>query len=237
MDIGGISLIRQCIASCIKFAGSRITVLATSDREADDLLVEHCADMPIEIFRGDPVNVANRIYSAAKEHEIDTIFRVTGDCPFHSAEIAEILLKSHLSSKSDYSSTERAAQGTGLEIFNTESLGIIIENFPSLEYSEFLTFFFTNNPELFSLNRVILPERLIRDYRLTVDYMEDIELMNELCLSMKGKNLEFNMQNAFNILDENNELAEINENRRQVYVEDEDLFNRILLQTKMRKTQ
>ena len=54
---------------------------------------------------------------------------------------------------------------------------------------------------------------------------------------MKGQNLEFNMQNVFKTLDENIELTEINENRRQVYLEDKDLFNRILLHTKKRKTQ
>ena len=43
-----------------------------------------------------------------------------------------------------------------------------------------MTFYFLNNPKYFKLNIVDLPKIFIRNYRLTLDYKEDLEMFNKL---------------------------------------------------------
>ena len=43
-----------------------------------------------------------------------------------------------------------------------------------------MTWYMRNNPEFFSLNILDLPEELVRDYRLTLDYQEDLDMFNVL---------------------------------------------------------
>jgi N,N'-diacetyllegionaminate synthase len=43
-----------------------------------------------------------------------------------------------------------------------------------------MTWYFRNNPDHFKLNIVSLPEAYVRNYRLTLDYAEDLEMFEAL---------------------------------------------------------
>lgn len=52
---------------------------------------------------------------------------------------------------------------------------------PDASYSEYMLFYFKNNPEHFKLNRVVLPQKYQRsDLRLTLDEAADLALFNRL---------------------------------------------------------
>ena len=48
--------------------------------------------------------------------------------------------------------------------------------------------FFLDNPEYFKINLVNLPKKMIRNYRLTLDYKEDLLMLNELYKILHQKN-------------------------------------------------
>ena len=49
--------------------------------------------------------------------------------------------------------------------------------------------FFLDNPEIFRLNLVNLPKKYIQNFRLTLDYKEDLKMFNELVYKLREKNL------------------------------------------------
>ena len=77
--------------------------------------------------------------------------------------------------------------------------------------------FFLDNPKYFKINLVNLPKKMIRNYRLTLDYKEDLIMLNELYKMLQQKKLTANLNNIFGILDNNKRLDKINNIRKQVY--------------------
>ena len=77
--------------------------------------------------------------------------------------------------------------------------------------------FFLDNPKYFKINLVNLPKKMIRNYRLTLDYKEDLLMLNELYKIIHQKKLRTNLNNIFSILDKNKYLDKINNTRKQVY--------------------
>jgi spore coat polysaccharide biosynthesis protein SpsF (cytidylyltransferase family) len=99
-------------------------------------------------------------------------------CPLILPEIVQILLDRHFSSGADYTAANKFAVGTSVEVTNTRALEKVAAYFDRAEYSEYMIWYFQNNPDQFKLNLVDLPDRYIRDYRLTLDYSEDFDMFN-----------------------------------------------------------
>ena len=137
--------------------------------------------------------------------------RVTGDCPFLDGEIFTILLDSHFTTGADYTTASNAAVGTNFEIFNFDSLAKLKARFPYAEHSEYMTWYFKNNPDHFLLNIVDLPDELVRDYRLTLDYQEDLNLFNkidsEALSNADGSQARLDIGKLFSYLDDNPAIA------------------------------
>ena len=84
-----------------------------------------------------------------------------------------------------------------------------------------------NNPDIFKINIVDLPEALVRDYRLTLDYPEDLEMFERLYAELDQRQLSPTTANIFSILDEDNGIAEINSHLTLKYRADAELIERL----------
>ena len=146
--------------------------------------------------------------------------RITGDMPYVSNEIAEYLLDKHFESGADYTVASECAVGTSVEIINTSALKIVKEYFPSADYSEYMTWYFQNNPEYFKLNFVKLPTKWIRKYRLTLDYQEDLEVFNLIEEYFNHNGIKYSISNLYKFLDNNLSISKINQNIDLVYQTD-----------------
>jgi N,N'-diacetyllegionaminate synthase len=224
LPIRGLSSIERCLENCLLFPHHDAVVLATSTSEDDSVLADHTLDGRVKLWRGDPDDLISRYLDACDEYGIDIVIRVTGDCPVVSPEIAEFLLKSHLASGADFTEPKRFAVGTNSQIINVEALRRIVQWIGRAEYSEHMSFYITNNPELFKVDIVDLPDHLVRDYRLTLDYQEDLDMFNELFKRLEESRLGSALQNVFKILDEDPSLAEINAHMPLVYKTDRKLL-------------
>jgi spore coat polysaccharide biosynthesis protein SpsF (cytidylyltransferase family) len=87
-----------------------------------------------------------------------------------------------------------------------------------------MTLYMTNNPDIFKVNTVDLPPELVKDYRLTLDYQEDLEMFNELYKKLEKEHLDSTLLNVFKVLDENPYIPEINAHKTLVYKTDPDLI-------------
>lgn len=233
LPIGNISSIEMCIKNALNFENVDYTILATSDNEQDAELENYTYSDEVIFHTGDPDNVISRYLSIVKKLGIDVIVRFTGDCPYVSKEIFELILESHFKEGADYTASVGAPVGTYMEIINRSALEKVNHFFPNAEYSEYMTWYFQNNPEHFKINLVAVPDKWCRDYRLTLDYQEDLDLFNCIENYFVENNIEFTLDELFDYLDNNPDIANINMKKPLKYKTDEKLIETLNKCTKI----
>lgn len=75
------TLIQILIENVRKINVDKIYIL-TSDREIDNIIVQHIESNDINIFRGDYENLFKRTFDCIKENKIKNFIRLNGDTPF-----------------------------------------------------------------------------------------------------------------------------------------------------------
>lgn len=234
LKIGDISSIELCIKNTLKLNDVNHVVLATSDNAQDAELSNYTYNDSVVFHQGDEEDVIGRYIDIIDTLKIDVLIRITGDMPYVSQEITDYLLKSHFQNGADYTVAKEVAVGTGVEIINTSALREVKKHFPNAEYSEYMTWYFQNNPEYFKLNFVDLPKKWIRDYRLTIDYQEDLDMFNKIEAYFKENKLEFSIEKLFTFLDNNPKVNEINLHLTLKYKTDKKLIDTLNKETKIK---
>ena len=235
MKIGSIPSVEMCIKNILKFKDINSAVLATSTTEEDSELKNYTYNKNVIFHQGDPDDVIQRYLDIIEKKNFDVIIRVTGDCPYLSSDIAEVVLNSHFEKGAEYSNGIGAAIGTNLEVINSLSLKKVKKYFPKADYSEYMTWYFQNNPEEFKLNYVDLPEKWKRDYRLTLDYQEDLDLFNKIEEYFIGEKIEYSIDKLYEYLDSHPDIAQINSSIIQRYQTDAKLIETLNKYTKINK--
>lgn len=235
LPIQDIPSIERCFENCLKFKFIDKVILATSTLKEDQILEDYTLEGKVKFWQGDPEDVISRYLGACEKYNIDIVIRVTGDCPVISPEIAEVLLKSHFKEGADYTGTNEYAVGSNVEIYNVEALKRVIFYFSKANYSEYMTCYLINNSEIFKINIVNLPDALVRNYRLTLDYKDDLDMFNLLFQKLKQCKYEPNLLNIFKVLDNHPEIVNVNSHLTSRYKTDKNLIKKLNKVTKITK--
>ena len=223
-EIGDLSSVEFCLRSACRFENVNHVILATSDLESDAELENHTYKPSVVFHKGDPDDVIQRYLDIVRKLKVDVVIRVTADMPFIDNEIGQILLQEHFKNGSDFTSGSKAAVGTNVEILTASALEEVKRHFPSANYSEYMTWYFMNNQDHFKIHLVDFPDDLVRDYRLTLDYQEDLEMFNRIHEELKSKG-EYSIRDIFELLDANPEIPEINGHLALKYRTDQELID------------
>ena len=234
LPIGNIPSITMCLESCLKMPYASQVILATSTTEADSVLQEYLPqNQNVGFYQGEPDDVIKRYIGACNEYGVDVAIRVTADCPFISREISETLLKAHFESGADYTAAIESSVGTSCEIINVSALKKVIEIAGNAEMSEYMTWYFQNNPDIFKVNLVNLPTELVRSYRLTLDYEEDLQMFNSVVTELNGKDI--TLENVFSVLDNQSHIPKMNGHLTLKYKTDQALIDKLNKATRLKK--
>jgi len=234
LPIGELSSVAFCLKHALQFKHVDHVVLATSSLEQDAALEKEKYAAEVVFFQGDPEDVMARYIGACDELKLDVVVRVTADMPFIDNEICEFLLNEHFTSGADYTVGKDSAVGVNLEIFNVSVLKRIKSHFPSAELSEYMTWYFQNNPDHVKIHKVDLPEIFIRPYRLTLDYEEDLTMFNLVHNHFISQNKpDYNLRDVIAYLDQHPEIAAINGNLTLRYKTDQSLIDLLNEKTKI----
>ncbi|HUH18903.1 cytidylyltransferase domain-containing protein [Albibacterium sp.] len=232
LKIGNLTSVEYCIKNVLKLENVDKVVLATSVLPDDEILKDYTYSNDVGFYQGDPEDVMQRVLDVAKIYDFDLVCRVTADMPLISNEIFNCSLKSHFKSSADYTAIKGAPIGFGVNIMNVEALERAKEYFPDAKYSEYLVYYFINNPTYFCLNTLTLPESLQRDYRLTLDYESDLKFFNVLDERIDFESLGRDYtQQLYDFLDNNEQIVNMNKNEAVMYKTDKELINRIIKYT------
>lgn len=200
-----------------------IIIATTTDRE-DDRIVEIVENYhpKVSFFRGDENDVLDRYYQAALEYkntnrrDID-IIRITSDCPLIDPNIIDLHIKEFNQRKVDYLSSRINKRtwphGMEMEIFTFEALQQAWENAKEPFEREHVTpYIYKSHPEKFKLYEFCY-KKDISDYRLTIDYKEDYEIVKTIYIKLYPNNSMFTLDDILKLLNNEPNLLKINANR------------------------
>lgn len=236
LPIYGVPSIERCLVNSLSIPGGYQVILATSNISQDDPLEKFDLDGKVKIVRGDPENTADRIFKAAKQENANIVIRITGDCPVVSPEINKYLLEEHLKSGADYTQAQLSTLpvGTAGDIFTLEAIERLLQTPKTLSYTEYLPFYFINNPHLFRVNIVKLPTQFCYpSWRLTLDEQPDLDMFNELYKNLDVKTEPIFFQQIIEYIHKNPEIMQINNRVKMKWTNQQSLVDELNRGTKL----
>jgi spore coat polysaccharide biosynthesis protein SpsF len=163
------------------------TVVATSERTADDIVARYADRAGATVFRGSEADVLGRVFGAAGTADADHVIRITADCPLVAPDVVGSAAERVVSEDLDYASNiidRTFPRGLDVEAFTFESLERVHNEAREPHHREHVTPYYREHPDRFGIGSVtasdVYEESWMRDrtdLRLTLDEADDYELL------------------------------------------------------------
>lgn len=194
-------------------------IIATTDLPKDDSIEVLALQEECIVFRGDENHVLSRYYFAAKQRKIDIVIRVTSDCPLIDPKVIESMIDYFLNQNKDFVTNAGSLlenrtypRGFDTEIFYFKYLEEAYKNADKIYQMEHVTpwlyehcnniYYFKNNIDY-------------SKYRLTLDTMEDYELIQIIYRDLYQGSHNFYMKEIIRLLLKNPHYCDINSDIEQ----------------------
>ena len=186
-------------------------ILATSNLDKDNELVEVVKSSGFAVFRGDENDVLKRYKETNDMYNGNVIIRITGDCPLIDPLIVDNVVSNFLINNFDYvrlDVPDSFIRGFDVEVFSREALEKTFYTAKEEQYREHVTFYMYKHPKEFKIGYVKGNDLYKKDYRLCVDTPDDFEVVTRI---FKHFNNEYVSSKAVvKFLDENPQIASLN---------------------------
>lgn len=183
-------------------------IVATSLDESDDVLVRLLKDANIDYFRGSLEDVYDRYRKCIEVHDLrGTLIRLTADCPLVMPKLIDEMIDKFSEIKPDYMSNTLLPtfpDGLDVEICKIDSFIELSHHALTKVEREHVTYGFHSRQNLFKcVNYLSMADYSLE--RWTVDYPEDLEFIRQIYSFFKGKEVVFDMEDVFELL-QNSEI-------------------------------
>jgi len=190
-------------------------VLATTVNATDDALESFVKSERIACFRGSEDDVMARVIGAAESVQADVIVEITGDCPIIDPQIVEQTIRMYRAHDADYVGNAKIRSypdGMDTQVFSVETLKRSASMTRAPLDREHVTLHIRNHPELFSqVHLVAPPEMYWPELGLTLDELEDYELLKRIIEHFGEENPLFGCLDAVRLLRTNPDWVTINQ--------------------------
>lgn len=166
------------------------TILATTDKDRDELLRNRACELGIQTYRGDETDVLGRVLSAAQMADADLIVRIAGDCPLVSPDIIDLAVETLLETDSDYVSNKidrTFPLGLDVEALTLNSFLMVSQAADAANEREHVTVYYLDHQEQFSTENItssqLFDEEKYRNrtgIELTLDESADYIFLDEI---------------------------------------------------------
>ncbi len=194
-------------------------VVATSKNSEDDAIENLCSKLGYVCYRGSSNNVLLRISRAADSVDAEIIAYITGDCILTCSEVVDEAVAYFLKHDIDYLSNlmkQTYPQGVDIRVFRTKDLREIckiVNKKNDVSCQEHVYLYFEENPQDFRIHIMEAPSEFFRpEWRLDMDYEEDLKLLNVIFEDLYIRNTCFGLKELVNWLDTHLQHRNINQN-------------------------
>lgn len=185
-------------------------IVATTTSESDNKIVEEALAYQTKIIRGSEEDVLSRYYLAAVETNAEIVVRITSDCPLFDPYLLESGLEKYLTLRYDIvrlGADGFFPRGFDLEIFHIRLLIEAYKNADKNYQREHVTpYIYENYSNILSIES----EEKLSMYRVTLDTIEDFQVINAIYNEFYRGKHDFYFQDIVKFLKLNPEVASIN---------------------------
>lgn len=199
------------IVSVLKSIPQIDSIVLGISNGSDNLIYKDLAKQyNIDYITGDEINVTQRLFDCGQKQNATDIFRVTTESPFCYFEAIASAWKTHLENKNDATFFDHVPDGSGFEIIRMSAIQKTLTSGEDRHRSELCTLFLRENRNLFKLQTLSPPQKLIRkDIRLTIDYPEDLILCREVYKKFRSKAPLIPLEDIIDYLDQRKDLLKL----------------------------
>lgn len=161
-------------------------VVATSDLEQDDLIVDACNQMGVDWFRGAELDVLSRYLEAASYFEADPIIRVTADCPLIDPGVLNALVRSYHGHGGAFVANNLEPSfphGLDAEVFSLDMLRLAANQTGEDYDAEHVTGWMRRQSGAINLKSPVDLSHI----RITLDTQADLDLMRAIYRALSGQ--------------------------------------------------
>lgn len=188
-------------------------VIATTTKERDRIILEFAEKNGLESYAGSEEDVLDRYYQAAKKFGVETIVRLSTDCPLIDPELVDGVIRRYLENRDrlDYAHNGLSYPDGIVEtaVFSFTALEKAWREARLASEREHVTAYIWKNPELFRIDTVEYEEDL-SDMRLVVDDERDFQLVTEIFHNLYKEGEIFHLKDILHFLGKKPELLELN---------------------------
>ena len=235
IEIQGRTIIEHLLERVKAARMPNVVIVCTSTHPDDAILIDVAKKARVKWFAGSEEDVMERFLGAARQEGVDIIVRATGDCPLKDPEYIDKAIAHLIATGADYARVVGMPVGTGSEVFTTKALEKAHSYAIDPNYSEYMSFYFWNNPEIFHIEEIKCDSSVRRpDYRLTVDEIADIHLMEEIYQRLCQGETIFPLKEVIELLDSNPKLVAINKEIKLKWRDDNEFVDFLNEKTRLR---
>lgn len=183
-------------------------VVCTSTNPQDRPLADAALNNEVYYFVGDETDVLQRLLSAAKFFDLDYFLGITADNPLLTIHYSNIIADELKKGYHDFVKLEGLPLGVATSGVRVKALETIcrVKTIVDTEIWGYLL----DQPDIFNVKAISVKDKLNRpDLRLTLDYQEDYELINNIYSRIPFDKV-LNLYDVVDYLDEHPELPRIN---------------------------
>jgi spore coat polysaccharide biosynthesis protein SpsF len=216
-SLGGRPVLERMLERLAWGKASYELVVATTTEQADDPIVELCAALGIDHYRGHRDDLLDRHYCAALERRAEVVVKIPSDCPLIDPAIVDRVL-AHFSSAHgafDYVSNLHPAtypDGNDVEVMTMAALETAWREARWPWEREHTTPFLWERPQRFRIGNVAWEtgRDLSMSHRMTLDYEEDHQLLEKVFSELSAEGRFFPLGDVVRLLDQRPDLRAIN---------------------------
>jgi spore coat polysaccharide biosynthesis protein SpsF (cytidylyltransferase family) len=189
-------------------------IIATTTKEKDNAIVNFAKNNNLRFYRGSEEDVLDRFYKAAIEYNVETIVRVTPDCPLLDSKVMDLVISKYLEGDYDFvcnTMPPTYPDGLDTEVFSFKALEKAWREAKKSSEREHVTPYIYNHPEFFKIYNCVNDI----DYsgmRWVVDEEVDCRFVTEVYKHLYRYGEMFYMDDILDLLSKHPELNDINRN-------------------------
>ena len=192
-------------------------ILCTTCEAEDDRVAAVGKNVGIEVFRGETDDVLMRYLGAAKYYGVKHIVVADGDDPFCEPRMVEQVAEMLIAGKAEFVQVKGMPYGTFPYGMSTRALQKVCEIKDEADTEGWGRYF--TQQGLFQVATLKPPARWAHpEYRLTLDYEEDMVLVRELYERLYRPGRIVELDDLFDLLAREPALADINIGRQAEYL-------------------
>lgn len=220
-DIEGKSMLAHVVERVGRASSVEKVIIATTTNPEDDIIEELAQKEGWEYYRGSDRDVLDRYYQAAKKFNVTTVVRLTSDCPLSDPELIDRCVQVSMKGGYDYVSNclydcLTYPRGLDVSVISLAALEKCHQEAKKNFEREHVVAYIWHHQNKFRIGPLVTaPADYERNYRFTVDYPEDLELIRIIYRRLYRLGSPVSVKSAIALLDQNPEIASINKMKEQ----------------------